>query len=375
MKLNMKKAGLICLSSVLMLCGIFVAAGCSKKNVDGGISKSGILKDKIKVVTTVYPVYEWTKAVAGDAADVELLIKGGTDLHSFTPSAKDIISVTGKDTDLFIYIGGESDFWIEKLQDKMKANGVESLNLMQVKNSGLIAEEEHHHHHHDGEHCEDCDDDDDHDHEHEHADHEHEDCDHDHEEVEYDEHVWMSLMLASGFVDCICEKMCEVDSENAERVSLYRKNAADYKAKLDELDMNFAAVTEKFVLKEAPEYELDLTIIVADRNPFVYLAKDYGLNIVAAFHGCSAETEASFETVMKLAHEADEHNVKAIVITETGNDKIAKTVIENCKNKDLKIVTLNAMQGKMRKDETYLSVMEENLKVIKGLDFHRGYYK
>lgn len=313
-----------------------LAAGCSKKDSAGGISKSGILKDKIKIVTTVYPVYEWTKAVAGDAADVELLIKGGVDLHNFTPSAKDIIKVTGKDTDLFIYVGGESDFWIEKLQDKMKANGVASLNLMQVKNSGLIAEEEH--------------------------DHEHE-----HEEVEFDEHVWMSVMLASEFVDCICEKMCEVDCENAERVDLYRKNAADYKNKLKELDWEFASVTEKFTLYETAEQMRDKTVIVADRNPFVYLAKDYDLNIVAAFHGCSAETEASFETIMRLAHEADEHNVKAIVITETGNDKIAKTVIENCQNKDLKIVTLNAMQGQMKDGDSYCDIMSRNVKTLSGL--------
>lgn len=333
---------------IFAVCLVF-AAGCGKKNNAGGTAAS----EKIKVVTTVYPVYEWTKAVAGDAADVEFLIRGGTDLHSFTPSAKDIIKVTGNETDLFVYIGGESDFWIEKLQDKMKANGVASLNLMQVNKEILIAEEEHHHDH---EHCEEC---------------EH---DHENEKNEYDEHVWMSIEKAMKFVDCICDKLCEVDGENAERVDLYKKNAADYKNKLDEINMKFAAVTEKYNLYETPEQILDKTIIVADRNPFVYLAEDYGLNIAAAFHGCSAETEASFETIMKLAHEADKHNVKAIVITETGNDKIAKTVIENCKNKDLKIVTLNAMQGKMQKDETYLSVMEENLKVIRELRFERGYH-
>lgn len=362
MKLNMKKIGLIGLSFVLLLCGIFIAAGCSKKNNESGISKTEIdgsktkVSEKINVVTTVYPVYDWIKNICGDAANVEYIIGCGTDLHSFTPSAKDIIKVTGKDTDLFIYVGGESDFWIEKLHDKMKANGVASLNLMQVNKEILIAEEEHHHHHHDHEHCEEC---------------EH---DHENEKNEYDEHVWMSIEKAMKFVDCICEKLCEVDGENTERVDLYKKNAADYKNKLDEINMKFAAVTEKGTLYETPEQILDTTIIVADRNPFVYLAEDYCLNIAAAFHGCSAETEASFETIMKLAHEADKHNVKAIVITETGNDKIAKTVIENCKNKDLKIVTLNAMQGKMQKDETYLSVMEENLKVIRELRFERGYH-
>lgn len=364
MNLNNKKTGLILLS-VFMMAFCVSFAGCSKNESAGGISKTGIsgfnsvskndsLK-KIKVVATVYPFYEWAKAVAGDAADVELLINSGTDLHNFTPSAKDIIKVTGNETDLFIYGGGESDFWIEKLLPKMNANGVAPLNLMEVNKEILISEEEHHHH--DEEHCENC--------EHEHgAATDDTDCTDDCEEMEFDEHIWMSVKKASAFVDSICKKMCEADAENG---GIYRKNAENYKAKLDEIAGKFAAVTAETVRQETSELISDKTVIIADRNPFTYLAEDFGLNIVAAFHGCSAETEASFETIMKLSHEADEHNVKAIVITETGNDKIAKTVIENCKNKDLKILTLNAMQGKMKEDQTYLSVMEDNLKVIEEL--------
>lgn len=355
MKLNMKKIGLIALSFVLMLCGIFIAAGCSKKNNESGISKTETdgsktkVSEKINVVTTVYPVYDWIKNICGDAANVEYIIGCGTDLHSFTPSAKDIIKVTGKETDLFVYIGGESDFWIEKISDRFETNGVPALNLMKENKSVLVCEEEHeHHHHHDGEHCEECE----HEHEHEHAEHEHE---HHHEGEAFDEHIWLSVKRAPVFINSICEKLCSIDSENAE---VYKKNAEEYCKELAKLDKGF---------NDAVKNAKDKTIILADRNPFRYLSEDYGLNIVAAFHGCSAETEASFETITRLADEANEHKVSFVLRTDTGTDEIANTVIKNCEECKVAIMILNGMQGPSMEGKSYLDIMRGNVKVITAL--------
>ncbi|WP_407436057.1 metal ABC transporter substrate-binding protein [Treponema sp.] len=334
-----------------ILAAMFIAlslCSCTKKN-GAGVNSSG--KEKIKIVTTVYPVYDWIKNITADKAEVVCLIKGGTDLHSWQPGAKDILEVTGNGTDLFIYCGGESDFWIEKVMTQIKAGGVEAYSLMEEHKEILEAMGEHHHHHdHEG-----ADEDHD-DHEHEHADHEHE---HEHAEHhhdgdfdpdEFDEHIWLSVKRAGVFVNSIAEKIAELDKANAD---FYMANAKAYCEKLSELDRSFENAVSKMGEK---------VIIVADRNPFTYFAKDYGIEVVAAFHGCSAESEASFEVIKHLAEETDEHDIKVIYITETGSEKIARTVISNTKAKSQKIRRLNAMQGKTEK--SWLDVMAENLTVI-----------
>ena len=326
----------ITLAFLFGICSVLMFNSCSKKNPDK--IKSG----KIKIVTTIYPVYDWVKNITGDKAEVSYLIKSGTDLHSFQPSAKDILEITGSGTDLFIFCGGESDFWIEKLMNRIKEGGVETYSLMEEHKEILEAMGEHHHHHHDGEQADE-------EHDHEHADH-----DHDHQDGfdpdEFDEHIWLSVKRAGVFVNSIAEKIASLDKENAE---FYLANAKSYCEKINGIDAEF----EKAVSKMGEK-----VMIVADRNPFTYLGKDYGIEIVAAFHGCSAESEASFEVIKNLAEETDEHGIKIIYITETGTERIAKTVISNTKDKNQEIRCLNAMQGKTEK--TWLEVMKENLSVI-----------
>ena len=176
-------------------------------------------------------------------------------------------------------------------------------------------------------------------------------------EKEYDEHVWTSMRNASVICDAIAETLEEMDPENKE---IYQTNAENYKAKLSTLDQKY---------QETVDTDRQNTLIFADRFAFRYLVDDYGLNYYAAFSGCSAESEASFKTVTFLAGKLDDLGIKTVLTIEKSDDRIAQTVIENTKKKDQKILELNSMQSitsdEIKNGVTYLSGMEDNLKVLK----------
>lgn len=293
-------------------------------------------------MTTIFPEYDWTRNILGNReADVNLtmLLDNGTDLHSFQPAVKDIMKVSS--CDLLIYVGGESDQWIEDALESAQNKDMKTINLMEVLGD-TIKEEETVEGMQDSEH--------EHGHEDEHA-HEGED------EKEYDEHVWTSMRNASVICDAIAETLEEMDPENKE---IYQTNAENYKAKLYTLDQKY---------QETVDTDRQNTLIFADRFAFRYLVDDYGLNYYAAFSGCSAESEASFKTVTFLAGKLDELGIKTVLTIEKSDDRIAQTVIENTKKKDQKILELNSMQSitsdEIKNGVTYLSVMEDNLKVLK----------
>ena len=297
---------------------------------------------KLNIVTTIFPEYDWTRNILGNReADVNLtmLLDNGTDLHSFQPAVKDIMKVSS--CDLLIYVGGESDQWIEDALESAQNKDMKTINLMEVLGD-TIKEEETVEGMQDSEHV--------HGHEDEHA-HEGED------EKEYDEHVWTSMRNASVICDAIAETLEEMDPENKE---IYQTNAENYKAKLSTLDQKY---------QETVDTDRQNTLIFADRFAFRYLVDDYGLNYYAAFSGCSAESEASFKTVTFLAGKLDELGIKTVLTIEKSDDRIAQTVIENTKKKDQKILELNSMQSitsdEIKNGVTYLSVMEDNLKVLK----------
>lgn len=296
---------------------------------------------KLNIVTTIFPEYDWTRAVLGDLKeDVELtmLLDNGTDLHSFQPAVKDIMKVSS--CDLLIYVGGESDAWIEDALKSAENKDMKTINLMEVLSDTIKEEEtvegmqgsEHGHEH----------------------DHEDEDGE---EEAEYDEHVWTSLRNASIVCGAIAETLEEMDPENKD---VYASNASAYQQKLSDLDAEYQKTVETAKLD---------TLVFADRFPFRYLVDDYGLNYYAAFSGCSAESEASFKTVTFLAGKIDELGTKNVLTIEKSDDRIAQTVIENTKTKDQNILVLNSMQSitsdEIKEGETYLSVMEDNLGVLK----------
>ena len=289
---------------------------------------------KLKIVTTIFPEYDWTRAVLGDReADVDLtmLLDNGTDLHSFQPAVKDIMKVSS--CDLLIYVGGESDQWIEDALESAQNKDMKTINLMEVLGDTIKEEEKVEGMQESG--------------------HGHEDED----EKEYDEHVWLSLKNASLFCDTIVSSLADADPEHSQ---LYQQNAEAYEEKLAALDQEYQTSVEKSRSK---------TLLFADRFPFRYLIDDYNLTYYAAFAGCSAETDASFETITFLAGKLDELNLPAVLTIENSDQKVAKAVIENTNTKDQKILTLNSMQSVTTKDveegTTYLSIMENNLQILK----------
>lgn len=309
--------------ALLTFLGIFTACKGEGKSEAAG-------KGKIKIVVTTFPVYDWVCDIVKDKADVELLINSGADLHSWNPSAKDIIKVTGKDTDLFVYIGGESDFWVSKLIPQMEANGVQYFSIMKNNVELLEPMEEHDHNHEEseGEESEDFNPD------------------------EYDEHIWLSLKRVPLFIESIAEKISEVDEENSD---FYLMNAKLIASEKNALYEQYCSEIEKRTNK---------TIVLADRNPFVYLSCDLGLEIYAAFHGCSADTEASFDVVLELVKIIEEKNLSAVACCDIKN-RLSETVNTAVKSRDLNVVVLDSMQGKIQDKQTYDSIMTENLKKIK----------
>ncbi len=335
----------------LMTAAIFTALTASTFAAKKADKKDG----KLKVVTTIFPQYDWTREIMGDkasSAQLTLLVGNGVDLHSYQPSIQDIAKIST--ADIFIYVGGESDGWVKDALKNATNKNMKVINLLEVLGDkvkaeeikeGMQAEEEEH---------EDHDhDDEDHDHEAE-AHHHHHDDD---EEVEYDEHVWLSLRNAKVLCAEITAALCEKDAANA---AVYKANYTAYTAKLDALDKDYTAVVASAAKK---------TILFGDRFPFRYLVDDYGLDYYAAFVGCSAETEASFETVVFLSKKVDEIGLNSVLKIESGDGKIAKTIVQNTKNKTAKVLTMDSIQSTTLKQAaagtSYLKIMEDNLKVLK----------
>lgn len=302
--------------------------------------------DKLQVVATIFPEYDWVKEILGEElenTDLTLLLGNGVDMHSFQPTMEDILKVST--CDVFIYVGGESDAWVA---DVLKGAGNpdrKAINLMEVLGDKAKEEEV----------VEGMQDEDGHTHG---ADDEHESG---HEsgddDLEYDEHVWLSLKNASLFCDTIAEALGEAYPEHQE---LYQANAAAYEEKLAQLDGEYQDAVDQSSLK---------TVLFADRFPFRYLIDDYGLTYYAAFTGCSAETDASFETITFLAGKLDELNLPVVFTIENSDGKVAKAVVENTKNKNQKILSLDSMQATTAEaaanGTTYLSIMESNLEILK----------
>lgn len=311
---------------------------------------------KVSIVATIYPQYDWLRNILGehaDAVDLKLLIKNGTDLHSYKPSAQDIASIAN--ADMVVFVGGESDEWIEKALEATPKVGRVQMNLMKalgdrVKEEevveGMQAEEETRE-----EHAE----------EHEHHEEnvaEHHEHHHHSEEVENDEHIWLSLKNAEILVQKLAESISTIDTANAET---YKANATAYATKLRELDVDFAATTKDAAQK---------TILFGDRFPFRYLVDDYDIKYYAAFVGCSAESEASFETITFLANKMDSLALPAIFTIDGSNGKIARAILDaSKKSKEAQVLTLNSMQSvtddQIKKGSDYVSFMKSNLEILK----------
>ncbi len=417
----MKKILSLLVAATMVVGGL---SACGSKNA-GGENPSGNVENTQtasdgegpKIVTTIFPEYDWVMNVLGEnpaKAEVTMLLNNGVDLHSYQPTADDIMKIAT--CDMFVYVGGESDGWVEDALKEATNGDMEVVNLLEVLGSSVKEEEmvegmqagehahdhgherddaehehddaEHEHddaeHEHDDAEHEHDDAEHEHDdaeHEHDDAEHEHDDAEHEHDdaghehddaehehddaghghehadgEVEYDEHVWLSLKNASTLTSHIAEKLGKVDAANAET---YKANAAAYVGKLEALDKQYQELVSNAPVK---------TLLFGDRFPFRYMVDDYGLSYYAAFVGCSAETEASFETITFLAGKVDELSLHAVMTIEGKEHKIAETIVQNTKGKDQAILTLDSMQSTTAEDvangTTYLSIMEKNLSVL-----------
>ena len=331
---------------IVFILSFALIAGClsacnSGVKTDTTASISNDSSKKLQIVTTIFPEYDWVMNVLGETskeAEVTMLLGNGVDLHSYQPTTDDILKIST--CDLFIYVGGESDEWVEDALKNSQNNNRVTLNLLDILGEavkeeevveGMQAEEEH--------------------------DHDDEDHDHGEEEVEYDEHVWLSLKNAEKITDAIKDSLAKLDTANAGK---FTENANTYIEKLKALDLKYREAVSTSPVK---------TLLFGDRFPFRYLTDDYGLSYYAAFVGCSAETEASFETITFLSGKVDELSLNNVMTIEGTDHRIAETIIRNTASKDQKILTLDSMQSITIKDvqagTTYLSIMEKNLEVLK----------
>ncbi len=290
---------------------IFSASGCATFE-----------NEKIKVVCTTFAAYDWTLNIAGsENPDVEtvLLCDSSADMHSYQATADDMIELSM--CDILIYTGGQSEKWVS---DGVSSNDkAVIINLIDILGEKAKIQQ-------------------------------HEDTNaHEHDEDEYDEHVWLSLKNAVLFCDEIARALSAADPENSQ---LYSDNAQDYTRKLTDLDAEY---------REAVDSAENDTLIFADRFPFVYLMEDYGINYFAAFEGCSAETEASFDTVLFLAEKVDELNIGCLMTVDGSQSQIAQAVAQNTHDPDMPVLSLDSMQTGTEQGKTYLSVMESNLDIIK----------
>ncbi len=325
------KKGLSIILTLCLVTGMFVLtlSGC------GGTQSGDASADKkLNIVVTIFPEFDWIREILGTRAEdaqITMLLDNGVDLHSYQPSADDLVKIGA--SDLFVYVGGLSDAWVDDALRSVGKPDLVTVDLMEtlgdaVKEEELVEGMQ-------GE----------------------EEEEEEEEGPEYDEHVWLSLRNAITICGVLAEKLSQIDPENA---SLYKANADAYITKLQTLDAQYADAVANAKVK---------TLLFGDRFPFRYMADDYGLTYYAAFVGCSAESEASFETIVFLADKVDELSLHTILQIESARGDIARTIRENTATKDQQILTMNSLQSASLTDSqsgvTYLSAMTENLDVLR----------
>lgn len=299
------KRVLICILCVLLLCG------CSQNM---NTQKS----EKITVVTTIFPLYDFARAIGGDKIDIKMLIKPGTEVHSYDPLPSDMAVIY--DCDLVLYIGGESDTWVDTLLDSADINSL-----------SLIEAVEHNHH------------------EHEHTEH-----GHDHT----DEHIWTAPENAVLMLQNICESLCDTDPENA---AAYKQNCDAYITEVNKASDKISDTVSGF---EKP------FILVADRFPFAYLAEQYAIEYEAAFDGCAVSTDISLKTMSRLTDTIQKRNIKAVYCTELSSKNVANALNEQLGVEVIELhsahnVTLDDFNGGI----TYVDILYRNINALeRGLD-------
>lgn len=307
---------------IVKIVGGFVVVVLVTVGILLGLNSGRKSDEKISIVATNFPAYDFARAVAGDKAEIKMLIQPGTEAHSFEPTPQDMIDI--KNSELFIYTGGESDAWIEEMMSDIDANKTQTLKMMDVSNvvedgmmGGMEFEPE------------------------------------DEVSIGYDEHVWTSLRNSISIVESVRDKLVKISPENE---SEFERNAGMYINKLMELDKKFQEVVE-----EASRH----VIVFGDRFPLRYFAYDYGLEAYAAFPGCSEQTEASSKTIAFLVDKVKEEKIPVVFKIEMSSGKIAETIANETGAKVLKFHSMqNITSEEFDFGFTYVRLMENNLRVL-----------
>lgn len=301
--------------------------------------------DRISIVCTTFPQYDWVTELIGEAADafdVTLLVKNSADIHNYQPSAQDMISM--KEADLFVYVGGESDAWVEDLMKADPELSDKSVSLVAALGDEALVEELLEGMQHDHEHG-------------------HESDAHDEQGVHgaeadvLDEHVWLSLENAELLCQYISGKLCQLAPDYE---AVIQDNTIAYTSALHELHESYQTMVEN---------SAGNALIFGDRFPFRYLAEDYDLECYAAFAGCNAEVEASFDTIITLADKVDKLKVPCILVIDGSDKSLAETILSTAKTEGQEILVLNSMQSVSWEDieqgANYLDIMKANLEVLR----------
>ena len=315
------------LSLIFMTCLILSLCACGEAPAESG-------GEGLNIVCTVFPAYDFAREIAGEKANVVLLVPPGSEAHSFEPTPQDIIRI--ENCDLLLCNGGESEAWLEELLEGREKE-IPSLVMMdcvetleEETKEGMQGVS--------------------HDHEHE----EHEEHEgHEHEE-EYDEHVWTSPVNAELIVSALCERLCEIDPENS---GFYRANGERYVSALQELDTALRTTVENGKFD---------TLIFADRFPVRYFVEEYGLDYYAAFPGCADDTEPSARTVAFLIDKVREEGIPAVMFIEFSNEKMADVICEDTGCEKLLFHSCHSVSAEQLKNGvSYLELMWANVESLK----------
>jgi zinc transport system substrate-binding protein len=326
---------------IYILCAAMLIAlfGCAQVNTSADGGENGL-----SIVTTIFPPYDFARAIADGKADVTMLIDPGTEVHTFDPTPEDIIKI--QNADVFIYIGGENDAWVDQVLESMDVSGKTILRLIDavtpVEEETVEGMQS------------------DHDHAHEEEAHAHEEEAREHEEEHhhgYDEHIWTSPKNAISMINYIADALGRIDEDNAES---YTQNAADYTAQIAKVDEQIQSIVDASQTK---------LLVVADRFPFRYLADEFGLDYRAAFSGCTSESEASARTLAYLIDTVKEKDINFVYYIEFSNQAVAKAVSEQT---GAEMLLLHSCHNVTREDfkagVTYLKLMQDNAENLeKGL--------
>ena len=323
---------------IILFITIFAILSCSKKEVKNN-------KEGLNVVSTIFPIYDFTRAIAKDKVDLSMLVKPGIEIHSYNPTPADIIAV--ENSDVFIYIGGEGEAWVEKILDSIYTNNKKIIKLIDnvvALNEEIVEgmqEDGHNHDEHEEEvHTED--------------EHNHNEEEHHHHHEAYDEHIWTSPKNAILIVNTITKALSELDPTNAD---YYKENALSYNKEIAQIDVELREVVDNAKRKR---------IVFGDRFPFRYLAYDYNLEYRAPFSGCSAQLDIAPKTVTYLLDYIKSNDIPYLYYIELSNEKIANLLAEQTGAKKLKLHSgQNVSREEFNSGVTYISIMRDNIESLK----------